>query len=158
MDNFTVMAMDLESYLKENKIWHKFIEKPKTVHTADAAAKSGMDLKRVAKSLVLLDEENSPIMAIIPGDCKLSFEKLRKVAGVKKVHMVPFEQAHKYSGYAPGATPMVHHKSEMRVFFDEKFTDYGTIFGGGGTRTRLLELKTIDVITLNRALVADITK
>jgi Cys-tRNA(Pro) deacylase len=150
--------MELEKYLHEKNVWFKFVEKPETVHTADAAEKSGIDLKKVTKSLVLLDQDKNPIMAILPGDCKLSFEKIRIASGAKKVHLVPFAEAEQYSGYLPGATPMVHHKIQMRVFLDKKLTQYDSIYGGGGLRTKLLELKVSDVISLNNATTADITE
>jgi Cys-tRNA(Pro) deacylase len=150
--------MPLESYLQQAGIWHRFVAKGETVHTADAAAKTGLDIKRVAKSLVLVDQDKQPILAIIPGDCRLSFEKLRDALRLKKVRLVPFEEAEKYSGYPPGATPMVRHKEKMRVVIDTKLTSFETIYGGGGTRTQLLEMRTTDVITLNKALVADVTE
>jgi prolyl-tRNA editing enzyme YbaK/EbsC (Cys-tRNA(Pro) deacylase) len=59
--------MDLENYLKENNIWHNFIEKPETIHTADASNVSGVDLNRLTKSLILLDQDHNPILVIIPG-------------------------------------------------------------------------------------------
>jgi Cys-tRNA(Pro) deacylase len=150
--------MNLQEYLEKEQIWHKFIEKPETIHTADAAEKAGIELKRVTKSLVLLDEDKNPILAIIPGDSKLSFSKLREAIGVKKVRLVPFEEAENYSGYLPGATPMVCHKIKMKTVLDKKLTQYESIYGGGGERTKLLELKTQDVIKLNNAIVAEITE
>ena len=150
--------MDLENYLKESKIWYRFVDKPETIHTADAAKKAGIDLERVTKSLVLLDQDKNPILAIIPGNSKLSFSKTKAVANAKKIWLVPFEEAENYSGYLPGATPMVHHKVRMQIILDQKLTKYESIYGGGGVRTKLLELKTEDVISLNDAIVADITE
>jgi Cys-tRNA(Pro) deacylase len=150
--------MDLEGYLKASGAWHRFVEKPETVHTADAAASAGIDLKRVTKSLIALDQDRNPILAVIPGDCKISFQKLRDAVGAKKVRLVPFEEAESYSGYLPGATPMVHHKAQMKVVIDSSLLQYDSIYGGGGERTKLLEMKTRDVIRLNGALVSDITE
>ena len=115
-----------------------------------------MDLKRLTKSLVLLDKEKGPILAVIPGDSKLSFNKLKEVTNSKRVRLVPFEEAEEYSGYPPGATPMIFHKVLMKVVLDKKLTSFDSIFGGGGIRTKILELKTEDVIKLNNALVGDI--
>jgi Cys-tRNA(Pro) deacylase len=150
--------MDLERYLQENNAWYRFVDKPETIHTADAAQKAGIRLHKVTKSLVILDQDNDPILAIIPGDCKLSFNKIKEVSNSKKVRLVPFEEAENYSGYLPGATSMVHHKIKMRVFLDEKLIKFESIYGGGGTRTKLLEMKVSDVIRLNEAIVADITE
>jgi len=150
--------MNLEEFLKQQGVWYNFIEKEETVHTADAAAKAGMDLNKVTKSLIVLDQDKNLILAIIPGNCKLSFAKLRQAVNAKKVRLVPFEEAEQYSGYLPGATPMVHHKEKFRVVVDQKLLQYEKISGGGGERTKLLELKTEDVVRLNDALVADITE
>ena len=150
--------MELEEYLKRESVWYRFVGKPETIHTADAASKTGIELNRVTKSLVLLDENKNPILAIIPGDCKLSFQKAREAADAKKIRLVLFEEAEKYSGYLPGATPMVNHKAKMKVLLDKKLTRYNSIYGGGGTRTKLLEMKTADVVRLNGAIVADITE
>lgn len=150
--------MELEDYLKQEGIWYRFVDKPETIHTSDAAEKAGIELNKVTKSLVLLDQDRNPVLAIIPGDCKLSFPKVREAVGAKKVRLVSFEEAENYSGYLPGATPMIFHKVKMRVILDKKLTRYESVYGGGGERTKLLELKTNDVIRLNNAIVADITE
>ena len=149
---------ELEKYLQENDVWYQFIEKQETIHTVDAASQSGLDLRKITKSLVLLNQDKEPIMAIIPGDQKLSFGRVKIVSGSKKVRMVPFEEAENYSGYLPGATPMVYHKIKMKVLLDRNLTKYETIFGGGGERTKLLELKVDDVIKLNEAIIGDLTE
>jgi prolyl-tRNA editing enzyme YbaK/EbsC (Cys-tRNA(Pro) deacylase) len=46
----------------------------------------------------------------------------------------------------------------MKVILDKKLMQYKSIYGGGGERTKLLELKTNDVIRLNNAIIADITE
>lgn len=51
--------MELENYLKEKKIWYRFIEKSETIHTADAAKVAGLELNRLTKNLVSkTDSEN----------------------------------------------------------------------------------------------------
>ena len=76
----------------------------------------------------------------------------------EKQFLVKFENAQECSGYPPGATPMVYHKQQMKTVIDEKLTTYETIYGGGGVRTRILELRTEDVIKLNNAIIADISE
>lgn len=149
---------DLENYLEREGIWHRFIDKPETIHTKDAAEEAGVELKRLTKSLVMLDQDNNPILAIIPGDCRLDFEKVKGILNVEQIRMARMDEAGDYSGYPPGGTPMVHHKTRMKVVLDEKLAGYETIFGGGGSRDKLLELKTEDVIRLNGAEVGGITE
>lgn len=149
--------MNFKKILEENKVWHKFIKKPDTVHTADAARVSGIDLKRITKSLVLIGDGSEAIMVIIPGDSRIAWKKLKKVSGCREIKLAEFNKAQKYSGYLPGATPPVFHKRKMKVFVDKKLLRYKTIYGGGGNRKLLVELKTEDVINLNNAEAEDLT-
>jgi Cys-tRNA(Pro) deacylase len=150
--------MNLISYLKNNKVWFKIIEKHETVHTADAAAATGIPLERVTKSLVFLDENKTPILAIIPGNCVANKKKLKDILAVKNIELAPFEEAEKYSGYEPGATCPVFHKNIKKVVMDQKVMQHETVFGGGGSRKKLIELKPEDIKKLNNAIVADISE
>jgi len=149
--------MNLIAYLKQNNVWFRIIEKETTVHTADAAAASGLPLNRVTKSLVFL-ADNSPILVIILGNCIVNKDKLKVAIDAKDVEIVPFDQSEKYSGYAPGATPPVHHKKIKKVVIDNRVMQYETVFGGGGSRTKLVELKSEDIQKLNNAIVADVAE
>lgn len=149
--------MNLKAFLVRHKVWHQFIEKGKTVHTADAAAATGIELKRLTKSLIFLTEHDKAILAIIPGNCRADKKRVATVLGLKWVNLAPFEESEKYSGYPPGATPPVGHKQQMEVVVDEKLLHYDTIYGGGGKRTMLVELKPKDVVKLNEAKIANIS-
>jgi len=150
------LYMDLKQYLDKNKIWHRFIEKLETIHTADAARVADVDLNRLTKSLILISDKKELILAIIPGNNRLNISVLERSLN-KKLRLVPFNEAEKYSGYLPGATPPVGHKNEMIVFIDKKLLGYETIYGGGGTRDMLIELKIEDVVRLNKAKIENIS-
>ena len=122
---------ELVAYLEGNDVWYNFIEKESTVHTADAAAKTGIPLERITKSLVFLDTKENPIMVIVSGNCKVDTRKLREILEAKDIRLVPFEKANEYSGYEPGATPPVHHKKITKVIIDTKVMQFDTVFGGG---------------------------
>ncbi|MEM5793059.1 MAG: YbaK/EbsC family protein [Candidatus Aenigmatarchaeota archaeon] len=144
---------DLINFLENRGIWYIIHEKESTVHTADAAAKTGIPLERIVKSLVCINEK--PIVCIIPGNCRLDLEKVEKIVG-SRVKVCPFKDAHKFSGYEPGATPPCFYENIEMVIVDKKVLENTTIFGGGGTNTSLIEMRPQDVVGLNRALVGDI--
>ena len=60
--------LDLEGFLKDNNVWHKFVSKPETVHTADASRETGIDLSRITKNLVCRGSDGTFALLIIPGD------------------------------------------------------------------------------------------
>jgi Cys-tRNA(Pro)/Cys-tRNA(Cys) deacylase len=149
--------MSLEEFLKEKKIWYRFIEKPETIHTADAAKVAGLELNRLTKNLVSKTDTGEYILLIVPGDKKVNLDRVASLLGLKKVRLVPFDQAEQISGFLPGATPSVGHKIKMKTIIDKSLVNYNNIFCGGGTREKLLELRTEDVIALNEAIISDIS-
>ncbi len=151
--------MSLEEYLASKGVWYRFISKPReTIHTADASDLTGVDLHRLTKNLVSVTNTGENVLLIIPGDRKVNLRKASSVLGVSNVSLLPFEKAEQISGYAPGATPSVGLKTSMRVVMDTSLLQYETIYCGGGTRDRILELRTKDIVGLNDAVVSEISK
>ena len=147
--------LNLIAYLKGNNIWFNILEKRSTVHTAEAATATGLPLERVTKSLVFI-ADGQPVIAIIPGTCKVDKGKLKAVLGSRNVQIVSFAEAERYSGYPPGATPPIHHKEITQIVMDQRVLEFKTVYGGGGSRRKLIELKPLDIQRLNNAVVADI--
>ncbi|MDH5688881.1 MAG: hypothetical protein OEZ48_13600, partial [Candidatus Bathyarchaeota archaeon] len=59
-------SMNLEGFLRENRIWHRIIPKPETVHTADAADVTGIALNRITKNLVSVTDAGEYVMLVVP--------------------------------------------------------------------------------------------
>jgi len=150
--------MNLEGFLRENKIWHRMIPKPETIHTADASDVTRIALNRITKNLVSVADAGEYVLLIVPGDRKINLKSAARALDVRNVRLVPFDQAEGISGYPPGGTPSVGHKTRMRTLVDESLLKYETVYCGGGSRHKLLELKVADIIRLNNAKVAKIIR
>ncbi len=146
----------LEGYLARKGLWHRFLDKAETVHTKDAAQAAGVELSRVTKNLVSVTVEGSYALLVIPGDRRVDLAASARALGTSSVRLVPFETAEGVSGYPPGGTPTVGHRTEMRLLFDRCLMGYDTFYCGGGTRARLVELKTKEVLEATGAVVAEI--
>jgi len=150
--------MDLENYLKENGVWHRFLTKPETVHTADASRETGIQLNKITKNLVCKTSDGNYALLIVPGNRKVNLRKAAQALATSNVRLLGFDEAETVSGYAPGGTPSIYHKTRMNVVFDSALLGQETVFCGGGSRDRLLELRTQDVIRLDNATVVDISE
>ncbi len=150
--------MELEEYLREQGVWYRFVEKAETVHTADASDATGIELHRITKNLVSKTRKGGYALIIVPGDRRVDLKAAARALGVKNVRLLPFAEAEEISGYPPGGTPSVGHKTEMSVVLDSKLLEMETLYCGGGTRDRLLELRVEDVVRLNDAVVAPISR
>jgi Cys-tRNA(Pro)/Cys-tRNA(Cys) deacylase len=149
-------SMDLEGYLRNQGIWHRFLEKPETVHTADASRTTGIDLHRITKNLVCKTSEGQYGLLVVPGDKRVDLQKAAQALNTRNVQLLSFREAEEVSGYSPGGTPSIYHKTPLAVVVDKSLLTQETFFCGGGVRNRLLELKTADVVRLSKAIDAAI--
>ena len=148
----------LEAKLRSMGVWHRFIEKPaSTIHTADAAAVTGMDLHRISKNLIARTSDGRYASLIIPGDRRLNYKEAAKALGAKNINLLPFNEAHEISGYPPGGTPSIGYEKELDVVLDEELMRFDTFYCGGGSTKMLLELRRDDVIRINNAKVHNIS-
>jgi Cys-tRNA(Pro)/Cys-tRNA(Cys) deacylase len=150
--------MDLEGYLANSGVWHRFLEKAETVHTADASRTTGIDLKRITKNLVCRASNGQYALLVIPGDRRVNLQRAAEALNTRNVQLLGFREAEEVSGYPPGGTPSVHHKTSLEVVVDRSMLAYETFFCGGGTRNRLLEIRTDDFLKLSKAKLAEITE
>jgi Cys-tRNA(Pro)/Cys-tRNA(Cys) deacylase len=148
--------MDLEAELEKLGIWHRFIDKAETVHTADASDATGIPLHRITKNLISETSTGEHVLLVVPGDRRVDLKEAAKALGVTNVKLFPFSRAHEVSGYPPGGTPTVGLKERLRTVIDSETAEMETFYCGGGSRDRLVELRSDQVIEATGAVVAPI--
>ena len=150
--------MDLETYLKGAGVWHRFLEKPETVHTSDASRATGIELNRITKNLVCRTSDGRFALLVVPGDRKVNLQSAAQLLGARNIRLLAFDEAESISGYPPGGTPSIYHKTPLQVVVDTQLLTAETIFCGGGARNRLLELRTTDILKLTNHLTGSISQ
>ncbi len=128
------------------------------MHTADASEATGIDLHRITKNLVSKTRKGEYALLVVPGDRRVDLKAAAKALGAKKVRLMPFSEAEAISGYPPGGTPTIGHKTPMKVVLDEELVGFETFYCGGGSRDRLIELRVEDVKRLTDAIVTKISE
>ena len=81
--------------LDKNKIKYEFKEYEVDENDLSAIAvslKTGEDITKIFKTLVLLNEKKEMIVACIPGADTIDLKKLAKIAGAKKVEMLELKE------------------------------------------------------------------
>jgi Cys-tRNA(Pro)/Cys-tRNA(Cys) deacylase len=86
---------------------------------AAAAAKSGIDLDRIFKTLVAVGDKTGPFMCVIPGSAELDLKKAAKASGNKSVTMLPLKELEPLTGYQRGGCSPVGSKKRLPVYIDE---------------------------------------
>lgn len=105
---------------------------------AEAAAQLGLDLHQVAKTLIMEDEHQRPLMVVMHGDCEVSTKNLARQIGAKKIAPCAPATAERNSGYQVGGTSPFATRKPMPVWVESTLFDYATIYINGGRRGYLI--------------------
>jgi Cys-tRNA(Pro) deacylase len=150
------MAMNLTAYLKANHAEFEFIEKTTTHHASEAARATGIPLHEIAKTVVFLDDGARPVVGVVRADHMISRHKLESCSGSRRLSIAPDEIAEKTTGFPTGGIPPVGHRKRLAVYVDRDVLLLERVWCGGGTRTRLVRLRTEDIVRLSGAHACDI--
>ncbi len=148
--------MNLPAFLTRSRVEFEFLAKRSTRHASEASRASGIALDKIAKTLVFVDQDSKVLIAVVRGDHKVSRHKLQRCSGSKSIKIAPPKLAEEATGYPTGGIPPVGHRRKLPVYIDREVLAKEWAWCGGGTRTRLVRLKTTDIVRLNHALVCDI--
>ena len=148
--------MNLTAFLRQNKIEFQFLEKRSTHHATEASRATDISLDRIMKTLVFIDQDSKPLIAMVRADCNVSRHKIEACSHSKSVKLASDEIAEKVTGYPAGGIPPVGHKKKLPVYLDQRVLSNEYVWCGGGVRTRLVKLKVQDIIKLASPKVCDI--
>jgi len=149
--------MNLAAFLVSHKVYFEFLEKRSTHHAQEASEATGVDLSQIVKTIVFLDRESKPLIAVVQGDRNVSRHKLEHCSHSKSVRVASPDIAEEVTGYPTGGIPPVGHKKRLPVFIDEGVMRQEYVWCGGGARTKLVRLKTEDIARLSGATICDIS-
>ena len=149
------MGDSLREFFEAEKLWHRFIEFDEPVITVEQAKKK-VPIEKIAKSMVLVDYDGSPLLAVIPAKNKIRFAKIKKLLNLRDVRLATPEETLRYSGYDAGGVPPFNHIE--RILIDPLVLDNDTSIVGGGNITRLAEVKTQDIVRLMHPKIANIVE
>lgn len=145
----------LTSFLTSRNVWHRLIEFDEPVRTVEQASRQ-VNAEKIVKSIVMIDSDGNPTLALVPARSMVSHKKLKKLLDVKDVRLASHEEVLNFSGYPAGGVPPFN--DVKRVIADPEILKNETIVVGGGDVDKLLEIRTGDVIQISNAQIIDITK
>jgi Cys-tRNA(Pro)/Cys-tRNA(Cys) deacylase len=86
---------------------------------AAAAAKTGVELDRIFKTLVAVGDKTGPFMCVIPGSEELDLKKAARASGNKSVTMLPLKELEPLTGYQRGGCSPLGSRKRLPVYIDE---------------------------------------
>ncbi|RSN71722.1 aminoacyl-tRNA deacylase [Candidatus Methanodesulfokora washburnensis] len=119
----------------------------------ETSALTGLPESSIIKTLIFVSEKGG-IAAIVPGDKKADLEKLSRIFG--KVRLASADEILSLTGFPLGGVPPFGHG--LQTVVDSSLKPDEEVVGGGGDEMTLIKVKVRDIIEVNKAIVADISK
>ena len=149
----------LERFIREHGLDAEVLRLGVKVRTVEQAARAlSVPKDQIIKSILLIVDESTPVLAIVGGDKRVDFRAVAKLVGASKVRMAKPEEVLRVCGYMIGGLPPVGHKKPIATIIDEGVMEKPYVFGGGGTDECLLRIRPEDIKRLQHARVAKIAK
>jgi Cys-tRNA(Pro)/Cys-tRNA(Cys) deacylase len=122
------------------------------------AAKIGMPVEQVFKTLLVSTGGSEYVFAVIPGDAELDFKLLAKAAGVRRAEMASLKDVQPLTGYVRGGVTVLGAKRPYPAFADETIELHDVISVSSGQRGLQIVLSPADYLRATEATVAPLTK
>jgi Cys-tRNA(Pro) deacylase len=119
--------------------------------TAESARQLGVDEHQVVKTLVMEDENASPLVVLMHGDRQVSTKNLARQIGAKKVQNCKPEVAQRHSGYLVGGTSPFGTRKAMPTYVESSVLELPLIYVNGGQRGYLVGINPLALVTHLRA-------
>jgi len=146
---------ELHEVYNRNNIDYELYKDKFSLKTANSGvAEYGIKLSEAAPTLIIKADENI-IAAIIRGDTRISFKKLKELFKIKNIRLVTEEEIYNLTGAKIGEVSLIN--KDIKTLIDEKVLEKKYIYGGCGIANHTLKIKVIDLIKITKATVSDFT-
>jgi Cys-tRNA(Pro)/Cys-tRNA(Cys) deacylase len=127
-----------------------------TIRSAQEGVKRGLgELANMAPAFILRSETGY-LAAVIRGDRRLSYKKIRRELKLKDLCLASPEQVQQVTGSEVGYVSLFN--AGVATIIDSRLTEADTIFGGCGVPRYTLKINPRDLIVLTQAHVFDFTE
>ena len=112
------------------------------------AHKIGVDEKNVFKTLVAQGTSKELYVFVIPVAEELDLKNAAKIAGEKKVEMIPVKDILKYTGYIRGGCSPIGMKKNYKTFIHESAEDLDFIIFSAGKIGHQIKMNPNDLVSV----------
>lgn len=147
-------------FLREQRV--DFIEHPYRYEEkggTEAAAKAlGVDEHLTIKTLVMEDENKSPLIVLMQGDKEVSTKELARIIRVKSITPCSPETACKHTGYMVGGISPFGTRKKLPVYVEETIFTLPRLYINAGKRGLLCEMSPADLLRLLNPIVVRVAR
>jgi prolyl-tRNA editing enzyme YbaK/EbsC (Cys-tRNA(Pro) deacylase) len=146
----------LRQILDEAEATYEIFSHAEMIHSAQDGVESGMgNLAEMAPTLIL-DTEEGPIAAIISGETRLSYKKVKRALGLKNVCLAKPDAVLEHTEANVGTVSLVN--PGMPTIVDDSLLKAAYVYGGCGVPRYTLRIPPLDLVRVTRARVFHFTE
>ena len=146
----------LKTYLDRVGITYTILVHEQNISTAQAGTQLGLGTLSAMAPTFILQTEMGYLAAIIRGDTRLSYKKIRRKLGLKNISLAAPDQVIQLTGSEVGYVALVN--PGVQTIVDTRVTEVAMIYGGSGESKHTLQVSPQDLITITQAQVFDFTE
>ncbi len=124
--------------------------------SAEDGAQTGLGTLAEMAPTFILHTEAGYLAAILRGDTRLSYKKIKRWLGLKNVSLAAPEEVKDLTGAEVGWVALVN--PGLPAIVDERLVQVETIYGGTGEPNHTLQISPQAVVALNQAQVFDFSE
>src|SRR5262249_21397665 len=129
---------------------------PEDLTAETVAAKIGLPLEQVFKTLVARGDRHGVCFAVVPGNARLDLKALAKLTGDRKVETVPLKEVQPLTGYIRGGVTVLGAKKAYPVYVDETVELFDVVSVSAGMRGLQVLLPPAEYVKATRATIGAI--
>lgn len=126
-----------------------------TVHSADDGVMKGVGQLEQMAPTFLIQTENGWICAVISGQSRLSYKKIKKQLGLKNISLAKPADVELVTGAKIGTVSLIN--PGLLTIVDSHLMKLETVYGGCGAPRHTLHICVADLIAVSQAQVFDFT-
>lgn len=124
--------------------------------TRVSARELGVDEHVVVKTLVMEDDDKTPLIVLMHGDREVSTKRLARQIGRRSVEPCAPAAAERHTGYQVGGTSPFGTRRPLPVFIERTILDLNRVYINGGRRGFLVSLLPAEIVRVLGATPVDV--
>ena len=153
MNEQQTQAGKLRSILEEAGADYDLLKHEETLRSAEDGVEQGLGTLREMAPTFILKTEAGFMAAIISGETRLSYKKIKKRFGLKNVALAKPEQVSELTGAEVGYVSLIN--PGLPTIIDDRLLQLHKVFGGCGVPHMSLRIRAADLVRLTGATVFD---
>lgn len=143
----------MKSILASYDADYDMLSHDETLRSAEDGVEQGLGALRDMAPTFILKTENGFMAAIISGETRLIYKKIRKQFGLKNVALAQPEQVREITGAEAGYVSLIN--PGLPTIIDERLVRLDKVYGGCGVPKMSLRIHVADLIRITGATVFD---